>query len=62
MLEDFQVAIIPPEVDELTDEDDLNDNDTGDYAIVNEFAGTYELHATDKEQGTVSQQQPEKTE
>ena len=57
-LENLQVAIIPPEVDELTDEDDLNDNDT--EGIVNEFAGTYEAHAMSEKEDTVSRQQPEK--
>ena len=47
-LENFQMTIIPPDVDALTDEDNLNDNDT-ENAIVNEFAGTYEINASNDE-------------
>ena len=38
------MAIIPHEVDVLTDKDDLNDNDVEEDANVNAFTETYEVH------------------
>ena len=48
MLEEIDVAIIPPEPDDLTDEDKLDENDATENANVNEFSGTYEVHGINK--------------
>lgn len=44
--ENPQVIIIPPDPDEMTDEDEINENEV-EEEIIREVAGTYEIHQED---------------
>ena len=57
--ENIHVSIIPPDPDEMTDEDDFDQNNIDDDENVNEFAGVYEMEGIDKEiQTNTMEQQP----
>jgi len=43
---DIDIIYIPPEVDEVTDEEDIDDNVIGEGSLHNEIAGTFEICAT----------------
>ncbi|KAI4468121.1 hypothetical protein MML48_2g00012654 [Holotrichia oblita] len=43
--DDIDAVLIPPEVDELTDEENVDDNIIGTETIPSDVTGTFEIHS-----------------